>query len=921
MKPIRLTMSAFGPYSSTTVIEMDKLGENGLYLITGDTGAGKTTLFDAITFALYGEASGNNREPSMFRSKYAAPDTPTEVELVFSYNSKVYTVKRNPEYQRPAKKGGGMTMQAASAELSCPDGRLITKPKEVNAAIREIIGVDKNQFSQIAMIAQGDFLKLLLAETKERQKVFREIFNTGIYQAIQDELKSHSNALSRKCETVREGVKQYISGLLCSEDSVLALELEKAKSGEMMTADVILLIKKIIGIDLEAEAALNEKLKGVDSMLTELTRQITKLEQYEKAQIELDSLNKQKTVLALSHTRLLEALNVEKTKKPQTDASLQKVAEIKAQFADYALLDERNIELENTKKQIENDEKALVEIKAKVEEVKLQLQQLKDEIKSYEGAGEERQKLLGLKQIKSTLLESLTKADTASKELAKLEISLEEKQKDYLAANELYTNLNNEYSLINQAFLNEQAGILAQSLKNGARCPVCGSTEHPLKAEISQNAPDEAAVKSAKLASEAALKGANERSKACSQIKGSIESKTAALSALCEELFGSHSIEGIAALIKEKVDSSNADIAEIEKQAAQLEAKVLRKEKLELAVGRGEKLLSDKEAELADVKERIASSNIKVTVLSKQCGELKERLKFKTKQEAESESLQLEALVQKNKLDLETAEKAYLDCDKTLAEADAKIKQLSKTLAESEKANGDELSTKQAALNAEKDQLSEQLKVINSRLTANKSSLENIKAKSDDLAELEESLVRIKSLASTANGTLTGKEKITLETYIQMTYFDRIIARANTRFMVMSSGQYELKRRTAADDNRTLSGLELDVIDHYNSSVRSVKTLSGGESFKASLSLALGLSDEVQSSAGGIRLDTMFVDEGFGSLDDESLNQAITALSSLTEGNRLVGIISHVSELKERIDKQIVVKKSASGGSYVRVVG
>ena len=249
MRPLKLKISAFGPYAGVTELNLEKLGENGIYLITGDTGAGKTTIFDAITFALFGEPSGDNRESSMLRSKYAEPDIPTEVELVFSNNGKEYTVKRNPEYERPAKKGDGMTAQKADACLTYPNGRVVTKPKDVSVAIREIVGIDRNQFSQIAMIAQGDFLKLLLAETKDRQKIFREIFKTGYYQILQDKLKSESGALSRKYDEAKLSVQQYINGILCDEDDVLSLEVEKAQAGNMMTADVIELIKILIKND------------------------------------------------------------------------------------------------------------------------------------------------------------------------------------------------------------------------------------------------------------------------------------------------------------------------------------------------------------------------------------------------------------------------------------------------------------------------------------------------------------------------------------------------------------------------------------------------------------------------------------------------------------------------------------------------
>ena len=251
MKPIKLTVSAFGPYAGVVELPLDKLGNSGLYLITGDTGAGKTTIFDAITFALYGEASGDNRDPSMLRSMYAAPETPTEVELTFAYGGKVYTVKRNPEYQRPKAKGEGFTTRKAEAELHYPDDRVVNKVKEVNEAIRVILGIDRNQFSQIAMIAQGDFLKLLLADTKDRQTIFRKIFKTGYYQTLQDRLKVESGRLGKECEEAIRSVKQYVSGTLCEETDVHRWELDKAKASELPTERVLELLGEIVAHDRE----------------------------------------------------------------------------------------------------------------------------------------------------------------------------------------------------------------------------------------------------------------------------------------------------------------------------------------------------------------------------------------------------------------------------------------------------------------------------------------------------------------------------------------------------------------------------------------------------------------------------------------------------------------------------------------------
>ncbi|NLA88209.1 MAG: SMC family ATPase [Clostridiales bacterium] len=237
MRPITLTMSAFGPYAEKTVLELYKLGTQGIYLITGDTGAGKTTIFDAITFALYGEASGENREASMLRSKYATPETPTFVELVFEYAGKRYTIKRNPEYERPVKRGEGTTTQKADAELTMPDGQVITKAKDVTNTVKEIIGIDRSQFTQIAMIAQGDFLKLLLAPTEERKKIFRQIFRTELYQVLQDKLKEESAALSRQREALCSRIRQYIDDIVCKDDDVLSIELEKAKSRNLPISD------------------------------------------------------------------------------------------------------------------------------------------------------------------------------------------------------------------------------------------------------------------------------------------------------------------------------------------------------------------------------------------------------------------------------------------------------------------------------------------------------------------------------------------------------------------------------------------------------------------------------------------------------------------------------------------------------------
>ena len=335
MRPMNLIVTGFGPYADRTEIPMDKLGRSGLYLITGDTGAGKTTIFDAITFALYGEASGENREPNMLRSKYAKPETPTEVELTFSYGDKVYKIKRNPEYERPAKRGDGMTKETASAELTYPDGRVLTKKTEVNAAISEIIGVDRKQFSQIAMIAQGDFRKLLFADTKERQGIFREIFHTKNFQSLQERLKEESGKLSRQCELSRNSVKQYVEGLQWEDSDMMSLDVEKAKGNQLPIKEVVELVEKLLQQDGQKEQQMNDRIRAMEEQLTVINERIGKAEEYEKAREGLRKAQIEKEQLLPRKAQLEEAVKKEQERKPKLESLKRQLVLLEEQFDLY----------------------------------------------------------------------------------------------------------------------------------------------------------------------------------------------------------------------------------------------------------------------------------------------------------------------------------------------------------------------------------------------------------------------------------------------------------------------------------------------------------------------------------------------------------------------------------------------------------
>ena len=333
MRPIKLTVSAFGPYAGKMVLDLDKLGENGLYLITGDTGAGKTTIFDAITYALYGEASGDNREPSMFRSKYAEATTPTEVELVFSYAGKTYTVKRNPEYERPKSRGEGFTTQKAEVQLKYPDGRVVTKQRDVDNAIRDIMGINRSQFLQIAMIAQGDFLKLLLAPTEERKKIFRQIFKTQLYQDLQDRLKKESGQLNDKCDAARNSIKQYIDGISCDENDVLSIDVEKAKNGIHPTKDVIDLVDRLLSQDNDKKSVIEKSISDADKNLEIVNANLGKIEATEKAKTALEKAQNDLAAENETNLTLKDAFEIEKGKEEKKVGTKSFLNEIRAKFA------------------------------------------------------------------------------------------------------------------------------------------------------------------------------------------------------------------------------------------------------------------------------------------------------------------------------------------------------------------------------------------------------------------------------------------------------------------------------------------------------------------------------------------------------------------------------------------------------------
>lgn len=918
MRPLKLTMAGFGPYAGVQVLDFDCLGSSGLYLITGDTGAGKTTIFDAITFALFGEASGNNRNPSMLRSKYAKEDMPTRVELTFAYGGKVYTVTRNPTYERAKTKGTGTTTESAGAELTCPDGRQVTKKGEVDAAIREIIGLTREQFSQIAMISQGDFRKLLQAETSERQKIFRDIFKTDFYVMLQNQLKEKAGEIRGQRDQASQSIRQYINGVTCDEDSVYALDAQKAKNGELPVTEVIELFRTLLEKDRQAELTLEAELAAAEKELEQITSQLTQAETYETNKAALAKRVAEEAMLTVAFETAKATLDAAQKTVPAQEKIQSKIAEMELLLPSYDELDTHTAALAAAQTDLAGAHAAQESAAKEKNDLTTGITELRAEQKDLADVSAEKEKLAAQLQQLGDRQKQFVDFLSGMEGLTRERAELAKRQEDYLKAEEASSELLREYEVKERAFLREQAGIMASGLTAGMACPVCGSTEHPQLAVLAEDAPTEADVKKAKAEYDRAQDKTKKASNEAQKLKGTVGTTEEILAKEIDSLIPGISLEDSTKVAEEQENLLAVQIKKLDARIAELAKKIARREELDTLLPEKELLLRAAEETITVKTAEIASLTAKTESSEAQIHALRNKLAFSDKATAEAEISNLREESDKLRQNLKTAETAYNQSKENLAGVRGTIEQLHKQLEGGVDIDTVQLRTKKDEYAAQKTVVMAKQKIVHTRISANETALQGVSAKAAEVERLDKKYVWMKALSDTANGSVSGKDRVMLETYIQTTYFERILARANIRLQKMSGGQYDLKRREEADNKKSQSGLELDIIDHINTTERSVNTLSGGEAFLASLALALGLSDEVQMST-GIHLDTLFVDEGFGSLDSEALNKAYNTLAGLTEGNRLVGIISHVAELKEKIDKQIVVKKEKTGESRAEI--
>ena len=925
MRPLLLRISAFGPYAGETVVDFEKFGGQGLFLITGDTGAGKTTIFDAITYALFGKSSGKTREDSMFRSTYADPEVPTFVELTFEYGEHRCVVYRSPKQERPARRGGGMTTQNATVTLTIDDqppynGRV----KEVDDKLVKLLGVDFEQYSQIAMIAQGQFRQLLIADTKSRSAIFRDIFHTLNYQNLQLRLQQEANALYGQLKDLRNSVLQYVNGAQCIVGDPHAEELaaikQKTIDEEITVAEACEFIETIVNGDVE-EMAIAQDEKGKLSEDIEKTKKaIDAVSQYMKnKQAYDDALADRKRRVETEEPMLNKALAEAQSHQPEIETLAKSITQVELLMPSYK-------QLTMCVKEIEQNQRDGKDIEGKLGDAEVELKKMNDaisamekELSKMENPDAEIARMTARKGVMEeakrqydNILNSIKMLGTERKRLADLQEDAKKRNDNLTQWAQYYTD---QYNL----FISAQAGFFAEKLEEGKPCPVCGSVHHPNCAHRPEKAPTKEELAKTRETLDQVKQDTDRVALACNKLIGSVESMAANILSAAKPLLGDCGMEELPSKVGQATKEADDELQMIAAKLKALGDVKQRKEQLENNLPLARKARESQTAMIGELKVKMASVATDRGNLKKQQAELQSKLPFPSEGEAQAKLSQQKDEKLRLEKAINTAQNNSTEFANKLATLDGKINQLGEQLKDApQMIDFEKEKERVAGLNERINSIDSRIQSLKTNKTINQGVLDNVAKTSARYDMLEREYRMKRSLSDTANGTLTGKERVSLETYVQMTYFERIIQRANTRLMVMSGGQYELRRKVDYSGNAQ-AGLDLDVLDHYNGTKRDVRSLSGGESFMASLSLALGLSDEVQASAGGIKLDTLFVDEGFGSLDEESLQQALRALNDLTEGNRLIGIISHVAELK-KIDKQIVVTKDKLSYSKVEVV-
>lgn len=869
MKPIRMTMSAFGPYAAVTEVDFRLLGNDGIFLITGDTGAGKTALFDAICYALYGSASGSGerRTARSLRSDYAAPDTVSFAELEFTHQGKTYIVRRNPEYERPKLVGEGYTTQTADASLICTEtGQCVTGVEPVTKAIIAMLGLTRAQFSQTVMIAQGEFREILTAKSDDRKKLFQKLFHTALYADLQQRLKEDHSEQKAELERIDQEISLLLRRIRPEADFPEAEALMRLCEDDIALQHLPPLLTKLLHFEREQKRICTAQVRTLTKTINTMTAELTAAKQ----------LNRDHD--ALSRDR--KALDAHAAKRPSIDALTarlqpaakalrilpveQKAAQAASYLAEHrGILTQGQTALRNAEEKLPQTEEAYRSAKA-----------------AYEQNGTLQQRIAALEQCVPLLQQYQTQQKQLTHAADDLEQALtRSKQAD------------THYAQTKQHFYSSQYGIIAASLRSGEPCPVCGAKEHPAPAVYSEES-----------ATQQDMEQADRQRTEAQQLLGDAEKRYLELQQTVQHLttqLASHDISAdmqpsaLLGEIRKCKETQNAVRTRYEQAAEQRTALTAAMEAAKQSILTAQQQVASAEAEATRTEKAFAAALLQQgfadtsAYQAAKCTEAEMKRMERTIAAYQEESTVLQTRCAALEKRLKGKEPADIQAMETIWRETEQQRQAAQT-AESDYA---------ARIGIHGD--------IKNALTDAK------KRRKAQLAHY----TALHDLYCTISGQSAQKAKLSFETYVQQYYFRKVVAAANHRLNVLTDGMFVLRCKKEAKNMRAQVGLDLDVLDRATGRWRDVSTLSGGESFMASLSLALGLSDVVQAQSGGVRLDAMFIDEGFGTLDESALKQALTLLGSLVDGKRMIGIISHVAELKAQIDRKIVVQKTRTGST------
>lgn len=993
MMPISLTLSAFGPYPDTITIDFESFQEDGLFLITGPTGSGKTMIFDAMIFALYGKTSGQIRQTDSLRCDHALNEIPTFVEFSFSLHQQNYTIKRNPKYYLEGKK----TPKQPSALLILPDGKMVEGIKEVNQKMISLLGVDDQQFKQICMIAQGEFTKLIMASSDEREKVLRELFHSETYQKLEEKLKVHLKTYQDKYDLLLNKRKDLMQELQVEDHQEYLSKQTKLIASQQKEYDDL---KKDLDQkkqQLQLYRLQNQRLiqlKDLKQQFQDLKKQENDYQELNKT---VDTLKKaqETNYLYISYIKQQKKLQTLKLNQEDFLKQLKKLEKdyqekkVQADSLDYKQQTKEKLQnqIQETKQlinqiyQYQNDYQNLQTLKQQYrmldEEHKLFL---KKKEKFENGLQRDQERIQSEQQVQSKyelikqqyvrLNEQKVKVHQLSDyydQILKLNENKSDLQEEYTVVEKQVDHEKMQYNKMEKLYFRKQAGIFALQLKEDQPCPICGSLHHPHPAQIEkEDITKEKLDQQAKKVKqqEHRLQDILQKILLSNQKKEMLVKQTKQLSSelniqeeISKEIF-----------IKE-LDHLSKDEKRMKKEYLELQDELKYIQKLKKSVALSLKDMSTYESK--ELKQAQSLENIQVQI-HQLSGKLDDSLRQYEIGEVNKNYQQVQKEYRQLSLEIETIQQDYEKVKNKYLEIKTKISSLNQQIIQEQEIY-DELDNKyhtalDAFINEEEflnlktqinqisilekkyqdylislkslneqiislenevkdstyvdlSSLSETIKEVNQQLREKNDDLEKLKIDyslkekmikdiqkiNQQLEKDEDTYQRYLDLYNLASGK--NNARVSIERYVLATYFENMLIYANVIMKQLSQGRYQLLRKDDAGKGRSQQGLELDVFDQESGNIRSIKTLSGGESFKAALSLALGLSRMVQDYAGGIELNTLFIDEGFGSLDSQSLDQAMNCLMELHHENKLIGIISHVSDLKDRIERQLVVER------------